>query len=107
MIVELLYVEGCPNVDVARARLGEAAKSVATEIEVRERRVADGTEASALGMPGSPTILVDGVDVVVGGATPPSMSCRLYRSGEHVDGAPSADVLTRALARGVHRADER
>lgn len=106
MIVELLYVEGCPHVDVARARLEEAAHLVATEIEVRERSVADGTEASALGMPGSPTILVDGVDVAVGDATP-SMSCRLYRSEEHVDGAPSAAVLTRALARGVHRADER
>lgn len=106
MIVELLYVEGCPHVDVARARLGEAARLVATQFEVRERRVADGTEASSIGMSGSPTILVDGVDVVVGDATP-SMSCRLYRSGEQVDGAPSVDVLTRFLARAVDRAEER
>jgi hypothetical protein len=45
---------------------------------------------------GSPTILVDGVDVAEA-EQPTGLSCRLYPAGN----APSAEMIRRALARSL------
>jgi hypothetical protein len=95
--VDLLYVPDCPNRAVARERLNEAARRSGVEVVVSERLVADADTAAALGMHGSPTILVDGRDVASG--TEPSVSCRLYRTASGLDGAPSVDELVVALSR--------
>ncbi len=98
MVVQVLFVEGCPNVDLALARLSRAASEAGVTIEVDRRAVGDEAEAKALGMRGSPTILVDGIDVTTGEASG-SLSCRLYRAGGRIDGAPSLDELVAALSR--------
>lgn len=94
---DLLYVPDCPNVDLARERLAEAAARAGVDVVLRERLVADAATAAELGMNGSPTILLDGRDV--GGGSEPSVSCRLYRTAVGVDGAPSLDELVAALRR--------
>lgn len=94
---ELLYVPGCPNVDLARRRLVEAAACVEVEVVVRDRLVIDVDAAMEFGMSGSPTILIDGCDVASNAA--PSMSCRLYPTASGLDGAPSVDALVAALER--------
>ncbi len=100
MGLELLYVAGCPNVDLARRRILAASEQVGIAVEVREREITDEAEAVELGMGGSPTILVLGADVSrPAGDAPGSVSCRLYRSDAGVEGAPTVDDLVAALTR--------
>jgi hypothetical protein len=56
-------------------------------------------EAARLGMTGSPTILLDGVDPFAGAGAVPSVSCRIYRGSDGTPkGAPSMQDLTAALS---------
>src|SRR3989442_12587955 len=58
-----------------------------------------GAEAARLGMSGSPTILLDGVDPFAAAGAVPSVSCRIYRGPDGAaDGAPSVQDLTAALS---------
>jgi hypothetical protein len=68
MNVELLLAQDCPNAPAARAVLAACLRRLGLDIRVRER----------VGDFASPTILVDGVDImtdVTGG--PPTQACRL------------------------------
>jgi len=90
--VELLYDADCPNVDGARAALREA---------FRETKVVpEWTEGSALSRGyGSPTILVDGVDVA-GARYADAPACRVYADGNgRFSGVPPAEQITNALSR--------
>jgi hypothetical protein len=97
--VDLLYVAGCPNLELARDRLSEAVRRAGVEATIREREITDEAEAVALGMRGSPTILVRGEDVDGGGKTPGSMSCRQYATEAGVEGAPTVDEILAAFNR--------
>lgn len=98
LLIELLYVAGCPNRPVARQRLQQAAVRSGVDVSVREREITEAQDAESFGMRGSPTILVDGRDAVPTEASA-SLSCRLYRTDAGVDGAPSVEQLAEALAR--------
>ena len=80
MRVELLFWEGCPSHPQAlaelRAALGRAGLDPAA-VEVREVRTEG--EARAEGFIGSPTIRIDGADVLDPGDEPTGLSCRVYR----------------------------
>jgi hypothetical protein len=66
--VELLVAPDCPNVPAARALLADCLRRLGLDVPVRER----------VGDHLSPTILVDGVDVMTGRRHPPSVrACRL------------------------------
>ncbi len=66
--VELLLVPECPNADAARAVLADAIGRLGVRVAVHER----------VGDYPSPTVLVDGVDVVTGGRFEQSVAtCRL------------------------------
>ena len=98
MQIEILTVPGCPN----RTRaLNAVVTSLASlgrlDVDVLEREIADDRAAVAAMMIGSPTILVDGVDLFSDSAMAPSMSCRLYREGDVIDGAPSIESLIKRL----------
>ncbi len=98
MDIEVLYVEDCPNVELARERIAAALQAVAGVATVSERLVTSHAEAERRGMRGSPTVLLDGLDVAAGEAGP-SISCRLYRSDGRLEGAPSVATLVEAFAR--------
>ena len=89
--VELLFFPGCPHIAAARQQLRAAfARSGLPE---------DWTERDDTQGYGSPTILVDGVDVM--GATPgDGAACRLYL-GTEIPGAPPLQDLVRALRRAT------
>jgi hypothetical protein len=100
MKLQLLYFEGCPNIELARS----SAKSVLCDFPMADFEELDVTDAStpdALRGWGSPTLLVNGQCVT--GAEPTGSCCRLYDE-HHPEsrGVPSADVIRRALeaARG-------
>lgn len=68
MNVELLLASDCPRASAARMLLAECADRLGLHVVVRER----------IGEYPSPTILVDGVDVMTGASgTPRMQACRL------------------------------
>ena len=97
--VEILYVAGCPNLEQARRALDAALVEAGVDASVRETEVGDAASAVRVGMRGSPTILVDGVDAVAGGGAAGSLSCRLYPGERGRVGTPSVDQLVEALRR--------
>ena len=97
MQVEIVHVADCPGLPLARQRLTEAAAPVGRLVTIRERRIASLTHAAQLGVSGSPTILLDGVDPFTGPAAPPSLACRLYRTPTGLDRAPTVDQFVEAL----------
>ncbi len=97
VLIDLLYVAGCPNLPLARRRLQDAVARAGSDVAIREREITDQRDAQTYGMVGSPTILVDGRDAVPGeGST--SVSCRLYATDTGSDGAPTVEQLVKALA---------
>lgn len=96
MVVQLLYFPDCPNVGSARSALREALSKLADPPPVTEVDVTNPTVPAQLRSWGSPTILVDGVDVA--GEQPTESCCRLYRDGDR-RGAPSAALIEAALER--------
>lgn len=97
MRIELLYVADCPNVAVALERIGLALDQIGAVVTVTEVEVTTSEQAHSAGMNGSPTILVDGEDPFNGAG--PSLACRLYRTGESVEGTPPVAALVEALSR--------
>lgn len=95
MRVELLYFSGCPHVPAARAQLTRAFAEVHAQAAWREIDVLAADTPAGLRGYGSPTVLIDGVDVT---GEPPEVaaSCRLY-PGSDVPGAPPLRLLVSAL----------
>jgi hypothetical protein len=99
MDVEVRFVQGCPNVAVARQRLDLALHAAGLgDVAIRLRVVRTDAEAAKLGFTGSPTILIDGSDPFVHPHAKAGLSCRLYSTAEGVAGSPSVEQLTTALA---------
>ena len=102
MELTLLTVPGCPNAAAFEERLALALAGHPDAI-VRRREVADEREAAQAGMHGSPTLLVNGVDLFAAPGQAPALSCRLYRDAAgRASGAPPVEALRRALAAADH-----
>jgi hypothetical protein len=86
--VELLWWPGCPSHDRALADLRAALAEVGLDGDaVQVVRIDTEEDAAREGFPGSPTIRVDGDDLLpAGGGEPSGLTCRLYRLR---DGRPS------------------
>ncbi len=97
MRITVLTVPDCPNALVATARITAALAGRPASVERVE--VTGQAEAARLGMTGSPTILLDGVDPFAAAGAAPSVSCRIYRGPDGAaGGAPSVQDLTTALS---------
>lgn len=97
MNVTVLYVDGCPNVALARDRLVLALDHLGIDTPVQEHLVDSEETAAAFGFSGSPSVLVDGVDLFPAGLA--GLSCRLYVTEDGAQGAPSVAQLVEALRR--------
>ena len=98
MDLTVLAVPDCPNVMLLEARLAQVLEG-RREVTVSRQVIADQDEAARMGMHGSPTILVDGIDPFAEPGELASVSCRLYRDSDgNVDGAPSVSQLRQAIA---------
>ncbi len=97
--VQLLFFAGCPHVAAARAQLERALAQAGLAPTWEELDVTAPDAPAHLRAYGSPTVLVDGVDV--SGVGPgDAATCRLY-SGSEVPGAPPLASLMRALHAGA------
>ena len=96
MRITVLTVPDCPNGPVVQERISRALDGRSAEVELVE--VVDDEQAVRVGMTGSPTILIDGVDPFAVPGAPASVSCRLYLGPDGTAaGAPSTADLVRVL----------
>ncbi len=104
MDIALLYFDDCPNWKVADERLAAIAAERA-DLEVTRHLVDTLEEAERVGFHGSPSILVNGVDLFAGPDAGVGLSCRVYRTPDGPAGAPTVEQLRAALtvARGTAR----
>ena len=105
MRITVLTVPDCPNTPAAIERITAALAGRPASVELVE--VTGETEAARLGMTGSPTILLDGVDPFAEAGAVPGLSCRIHRGPDGAaDGAPSVQDLTAALSASATTGDE-
>ena len=81
MTVELLWWEGCPSHPEALAELERILHEEGVDAEVSRVEIEDDEQARREQFPGSPTIRIDGEDIVPpGDGAPFSLTCRVYRT---------------------------
>ncbi|HJS94787.1 MAG TPA: hypothetical protein VJ741_11010 [Solirubrobacteraceae bacterium] len=108
MNIELLWWEGCPSTESALAAVRGALSELGlSDVEVRMREVATDADARDARFVGSPTILIDGADLVPAADEEQiGLSCRVYRHRDgRVSPIPDPDDLREALARAAQRAE--
>jgi hypothetical protein len=107
--VELLWWEGCPSTQRALTELREALAELGLDqADVRLREMRSDEEAREAAFPGSPTILIDGVDCAPasGDGEPAALglTCRIYRRRDgRISPTPDPDDLRTALRAAVER----
>jgi len=98
--IELLWWRGCPSTDEALALLREEVRAAGLDpasIEVRE--LSTDAEAQRERFVGSPTIRIDGRDVMPPGSEPVGLTCRVYRLRDgRVSPLPDRADVREALA---------
>ena len=101
--MELLWWEGCPSTDRALSELRAALDELSLPDEVIMREIGTDEEAEAARFTGSPTILIDGVELMEalgrgGEDEPAGLNCRVYRRRDgRVSPTPDPDDLREAL----------
>lgn len=98
MKVEFIYEKTCPNIAPAREQLALAFGELGMAPDWQEWEVSDPRAPAHVHGYGSPTILINGVDVL--GARPDSddMSCRIYPDSPALNqGVPAVSTLLKAL----------
>ena len=97
MRIELLYLEGCPNVQPTLSRLRQVLQECGLVWPIIEIRVGD-EEFVKHRFLGSPTIRVDGLDIEPSSRqrTNFGIMCRRY---EGSGGIPSGDLIRSAIAK--------
>ena len=101
--MELLWWEGCPSTDRALSDLRTALADIGLSTEVRMREIRTDEEAEAERFTGSPTILINGVELMAAlgrGADdePAGLNCRVYvRRDGRVSPTPDPEDLRDAL----------
>jgi hypothetical protein len=106
-----LWWEGCPSTERALTELREALADVGLPDEVQMREIRTDDEAQAVGFTGSPTIVIDGVELMArlgrgAGDEPAGLNCRVYvRRDGRVSPTPDPQDLRDALS-ATHEREE-
>ncbi len=80
--VEVQYFRGCPNSTEMISRVREAIDTIEDKVEYEEVLVEDNETAQKLNFRGSPTVLINGIDIE-NRTEPesPALNCRVYENG--------------------------
>jgi len=102
MKITIQYFEGCPHWKLADERVLTVLRGLGRKDVFVEHQLIDSPELAArVGFHGSPTILIDGRDPFASRAEPVGMTCRVYRTDEGPQGAPTVAELQRLLSRDL------
>ena len=98
-LVEILYFDGCPKHEPARALVERVAAELRVEPAIELVEVVDPDAAADLRFLGSPTIRVGGRDVEPGANERHEfvLACRVYRSEHGLAGQPDEAWIREAL----------
>jgi hypothetical protein len=103
--VELLYAPACPHWEQTRADLHRILSEGAIETPIQLVLVSSQEDAEFLGFTGSPTVRLNGVDVVPEPTSgTPGTGCRMYRQPDGTLGGGIPAGLLREAVR-AHRRD--
>jgi hypothetical protein len=99
LVIEVLYVEHCPNFPAALALVQRVAAELAIDAEFRTTMIGDQAAAERTRFVGSPTVRVDGRDVDPEGelAAEYTLDCRLYWHEHRLAGYPQERSVRDAL----------
>lgn len=106
--IELLWWEGCPSTERALAELRSAISELGlTEAEIETREIKTEEAAAEAGFHGSPTILIEGLDVAGADPDEPTgLTCRVYRRHDgRISPTPDPEDLREALRQAAARAE--
>ena len=99
--VEVLFFDGCPNVEPTLERVRAAiAQAGADGVSVRLVKVETSEHAQEVGFLGSPSVRVDGADVETSARSRGdfALQCRIYDAGDgRLEGAPPVQWIHAAL----------
>jgi Domain of unknown function (DUF2703) len=103
MTVELLWWDGCPSHPEALADLQRILREEGVEADVSRIEVTDDEQARRECFPGSPTIRINGEDIVAPPeAEPYSLTCRVYRTRDgRVSPLPDPEDVREAVRRAA------
>ena len=105
MRVELLYTDADPNYMTARQRLVEVLTEDAFETPIQMVAINTADDAELLGFIGSPTIRIDGVDILSADAEAVGLHLRRYPPDGDLEGPVTEAVPgKRLIRRAVERA---
>src|SRR5947209_1664513 len=101
--IELLWWEGCPSTERALGELRAALDDVGLDgATVKMREIRTDSDAHNAAFVGSPTILIDGADLVPEPDQPAGLNCRVYRRRDgRIAPTPDPDELREALRRAA------
>lgn len=99
MKIEILYFDECPNHGPTVERVKEALRQEHLTAELVEVNVRDHATARSLRFLGSPTVLIDGVDIQVAARLSKDfgMMCRTYADNGKRVGIPPLDLIRTAI----------
>lgn len=108
MKVEILYVAECPSHPAAVKLVKEVLAAQGVAAEIQELLVRDERMAKELRFRGSPTVRIDGRDVVreAPEAQAFALCCRLYSGSKHV-GLPPAEMIRAAVVEATQEVERR
>ena len=100
-MIEVLYFEGCPNLEPTVALVRDVAAELGIAAEIREVEIRDAAHAKRLLFLGSPTVRVNGVDIdpEAVARTGFAFGCRLW--GE--SGVPPRELMLSAVQAEIGR----
>lgn len=103
MRVELFWWDGCPSHSRALAELERILREEGVDAEVARVEIADDEQARRERFPGSPTIRIDGADIVPPAEGEPfSLTCRVYRTRDgRISPTPDPEDLRDAVRRAA------
>lgn len=100
MRIELIYDTGCPNVAATRANLLQAFAAAQLEARWTEWERSSPASPDYVARFGSPSVLVNGLDVEGKTPTESVSCCRLYASAEgRYSGTPAVELIEASLRR--------
>jgi hypothetical protein len=103
MTVELLWWEGCPSLPEAQAELERILREEGVAEAVTLVEIEDDEHARRERFPGSPTIRINGQDIVPPADMEPfSLTCRVYRTRDgRISAVPDPEDVRDAVRRAA------
>jgi hypothetical protein len=99
MKVEILYFDGCPTYKATEKTLREVIAEEGMDAEIKLVAVNTDEEAQRVRFPGSPTVRVDGEDLLPEPERAVyALDCRMYTTPEGLRGSPTAKMVRASLA---------